>query len=98
MLKFHTAVELKLTNALSVSLIVDIWTNRVNADFMGVGANLICSTFQTELIVIGMERMPGIHNAENIGLTIEKIINSYNFDKNKIHSKCVKYYLIYISI
>ena len=66
-------------------MIVDIWTNRVNADYLAVGARITDYKFNSELIVVGMERMKGGHNAENVAITIESIINSYNFDKNKIH-------------
>ena len=85
MAKFHDAVDAKLKKAISICMIVDIWTNRVNADYLAVGARITDYKFNSELIVVGMERMKGGHNAENVAITIESIINSYNFDKNKIH-------------
>ena len=30
-----------------------------------------------------MKLMPGAHNAENIAMAIEDLVNSYTFDKNK---------------
>jgi hypothetical protein len=35
-------------------------------DFMGVAANIINKNFQKTTIVIGLEMMPGSHNAKNI--------------------------------
>ena len=31
-----------------------------------------------------MKLMPGAHNAENIAMAIEELVNAYTFDKNKI--------------
>jgi len=39
-------------------------------DFMGVAANIINKNFQKSTIVIGLEMMPGSHNAENIKVAI----------------------------
>ena len=86
MSKFQNFVDTKLLRAQSVSLIIDIWTNRINADFLGVGAVLSYANFESELIVIGMDRMTGGHCAENIGLVLEKVVNVYKFDKTKIIS------------
>jgi hypothetical protein len=74
----------KLLMAVSVTIIVDIWTNRVNADFLAVGAMITDSKLNSELIVIGMERMKGGHSAENIAETIQSIVNFYDFDKQKL--------------
>ena len=39
-----------------------------------------------ETIVIGMMRMPGnSHNAENIKIAVETMVNKYDFDKSKIY-------------
>ena len=86
MSKFQNFVDTKLLRAQSVSLNIDIWTNRINADFLGVGAVLSYANFESELIVIGMDRMTGGHCAENIGLVLEKVVNVYKFDKTKIIS------------
>ena len=53
---------------------------------MGTCAALIFPDLSRKLFVIDIERMldDGHHNAENIGLTLEKIVNQYSFNKNKI--------------
>ena len=67
--------------AYSVCLISDIWTNKQMLDFMGIAANIITNQFEKQTIVIGLELMPGSHNAENIKLAIENIVNKYKFNK-----------------
>jgi hypothetical protein len=53
-------------------------------DLMGLSANLIDTNFKKRIVVIGMSKMPGPHNAENIKIAIESIVNTYYFDKRKI--------------
>ena len=48
-------------------------------DFMGVAVAYITPEYQREVIVIGMDLVPGSHNAENIKAAIEKIVNGYKF-------------------
>jgi hypothetical protein len=45
---------------LRVCLVVDIWTNRVMADFLDLAAIIIKNSFEQELI-IGMDSMTGNH-------------------------------------
>lgn len=68
--------------AFSVCLIADIWTSKQMLDFMGVAANIINYKFEKQTIVIGLELMPGSHNAENIKIAIESIVNKYTFNKS----------------
>ena len=56
-------------------------------DFIAVSANIIFKTFEKETIVIGMMKMPGPHNAENIKICVEQIVNEYDFDKSKVKGK-----------
>ena len=77
----------KLNKATVVNLIVDIWSNSQMTDFMGLAAMLLNDNFEKECFVIGLERMPRSHNAENIKATIENIVNKYEFDKTKISGK-----------
>ena len=53
-------------------------------DFMGLSACLMSKTGGRSIFTIGMMKMPGPHNAENIKIAIEKLINDYKFDKSKI--------------
>jgi len=76
-------IEEKLISASRVCLITDIWTNKQMLDFIAVSANIIYE----ETVVIGMIKMPGPHNAENIKIGVEKIVNEYNFDKTKVDGK-----------
>ena len=83
--KLNGLIESKLNQAESICLISDIWTNRQMKDFMGLAVNMIDSYFEKSTLVIGMCIMPGSHNAENIKLAIESIVNRFSFDKSKIH-------------
>ena len=50
----------------------------------------VCSIndrFQKELFIIGLTRMNGAHNAENIKQRVEYMINKYSFDKSKVDCK-----------
>jgi hypothetical protein len=83
--RFYSAVQNKLNRAVSVTLILDIWTNRLNRDFVALAASIIDHNFERELIVIGMMRMPPTgHNAESIKQVVECLINKYHFDKSKL--------------
>jgi len=82
----YEQIEIKLQNAESICLIVDIWTNQVSADFLGLAVVLTNSFFEREILAINMMRMPGSHDAENIKYSIEKMINFFDFDKSKAKS------------
>ena len=82
--KVRILIGEKLRQSSVVILIVDIWSTAQMADFMGLAAMVCNKNLEKECYVIGMERMPGSHNAENIQLTIELITNQYDFDKSKI--------------
>ena len=84
MSKLKKKIEVKLNSAYRVFLITDIWTNKQMLDFIAVSANIIYENFDKETLVIGMMKMPGPHNAENIKICVEDIINEYNFDKTKV--------------
>lgn len=53
-------------------------------DFMGLAAAITNESQVREMIVIGMMKMPGKHNAENILSTTETLVNRFDFDKSKI--------------
>jgi hypothetical protein len=82
-----TVITEKLNKATVVNLILDIWSNSQMTEFMGLAAMLLNDNFEKECFVIGLERMPGSHNAENIKATIESIVNKYEFDRTKISGK-----------
>ena len=42
------------------------------------------NSLNQELVVIGMMKTPGKHNSETIKLSVETMVNSYEFDKSKI--------------
>ena len=81
----------KLEAAKHISLIADILTNIQMSDYMGLAASLTYNLKQRETIVIGFKRMvngdTSGHTAENIKLTIESIINEFDFNKEKICCK-----------
>ena len=78
-------IENRLDAAYSICLIVDIWTNEPNVDFIALGAFCINSNFERELIIINMMEMPGPHTAEVIKDATEQMVNQFEFDKSKIN-------------
>jgi hypothetical protein len=85
--KLHEEIEKKLQNAYSVSLIVDLWSNKSKDDYIGLCAVLTSFSYERELIAINMMRMIGSHTAENVKSCIEVMINFYKFNKSKIKSE-----------
>ena len=84
MIFLNTIISNKLIDAKFITLITDIWTNLSMSDFLALGACLVNLSLVRETIIIGMIKMPGAHNAENIKKAIESIINKIKFNKNKI--------------
>ena len=80
----YQEISNKLINSRFITLITDIWTNKSMVDYLALGASIVNLDFEKELIVIGMIKMPGSHNAENIKSAIETIINEIKFNKAKI--------------
>jgi hypothetical protein len=68
--EIHKTILKKLRDATCISLITDIWTNKQLKDFIAVAANIINEKFEKQLLVIGISRMPGKHNAENVKIGI----------------------------
>ena len=56
-------------------------------DFLGIACNLTNNYFEKEVIVVGMIKMHGKHNAENIKIAIEDLINRFSSDKSLISGK-----------
>ena len=55
-------------------------------DFMGLAVNIISSKFEKHTLVIDLKLMPGSHNAENIIIAINDLVNRYSLlDKSKIY-------------
>lgn len=82
--KAKRKIELHLQEAFSITLIVDIWDSAQMADFIGLCASITTKHFKKKLLVLGLERMPGPHTAENIKIAIEQILKQYTFNKAKI--------------
>lgn len=82
----HNEIERKLIEADAVTLITDGWTGQFNnAEYLGLGAQLITHTFEKELIIIGMVELENGHSAIETKKAIESMVNKYvKFDKNKI--------------
>ena len=82
----YTGIEEEFSEVVSISLMSDIWTNKLMLDIMGVAFNLINAKFQKKTIVVGMMVMPGNHNAENIAAALMTLVNRYQtLDKSIIH-------------
>ena len=72
-------IDKKLIDAVFVCIIVDIWTNFLNSDFIGLNVEINNPYFEKDILIINMMRMPGSHNSENIKMCVETI-NKYTFD------------------
>jgi hypothetical protein len=54
----------------------DLWCNTQTTDFIGLCGVLTSHSFEREILVIDMIRMPGErHTAENIKFAIEQMVN-----------------------
>ncbi len=80
----YEAIQNVLKESAYISIISDIWTNKQMLDFMGLAVCVIDHKFQKKTLVIGMKLMPGAHNADNIAIAIQNLVNAYTFDKNII--------------
>lgn len=85
--KLKEVINRKLNEAYVIILIVDIWSDFQMNDFIGLAAMMSNKYLDKECFVIGLEKMIGSHNAENIKKMIEMIVNTYDFDKSKIYGK-----------
>lgn len=83
--KLYNAIDKKLQDSVSVCLVVDLWTNSFNTDFMACAALVTYKTMEKESFVIGMTPMPGRHTSENINRVLLKILQRYSFNRKKIH-------------
>ena len=80
----HGLLNTRLNQAETISLVTDIWTNTIMADFLGLIAYVTFEFGFSETFVIGMANLKGKHESENIQKAIELIVNQYDFDRNKI--------------
>ena len=83
----HSVIEEKLEKAYSISISTDIWTNKANIDFCAVVASITNLNLDREIIVSDLTTIEGKHSAENVKVAVEKILNTYKFDKSKLHGK-----------
>lgn len=59
------------------------------SDFLGLAAVFTSEIGQSEFIVIGLHHMSGQYESEAIQKAIEKLINYYDFEKEKIKGKII---------
>ena len=69
-----------------VNLITDIWTNKSMMDFLALGAVLVYPNSEQDILLLGISKMEGAHTAEIIKTVIQKILNKFKFNKNKLNS------------
>ncbi|RNA09202.1 zinc finger BED domain-containing 1-like [Brachionus plicatilis] len=79
----NKSLEEKLIEANFVCLIIDLWSNLSNEQFLAVGASMIFKNFKKETRVIGMVKTNGSSNAESIKELVEIVVNKFDFDKKK---------------
>jgi hypothetical protein len=74
-----------LKKSVAITLIPDIWEHN-REHFLGLGASIINLYYEKDLAILGVEPIEG-NSAEFIKACIEKIINTYDFPKDKIKCK-----------
>jgi hypothetical protein len=74
-----------LKKSVAITLIPDIWEHN-REHFLGLGASIINLYYEKDLAILGVEAIEG-NSAEFIKACIEKIINFYDFPKDKIKCK-----------
>ena len=62
MKKLIEAIEIKLKEAETICLITDIWSNRINVDYIALGANITSKNFEKETLILSMMPMQGKSN------------------------------------
>ena len=83
--KLKKVIDAKLESAVSVCLIIDLWSAPNNQDFIAVVAVTLNSSMEKNILVIGLRPMPeGTHSSEMVKLVVENIVNDYTFDKLKV--------------
>lgn len=83
--KLYCAIDKKLKEAVTVCLVLDLWTNSFNTDFIACAALVTYKTMVRESFVIGMTAMPGRHTSENIKQALMNLLKRYSFNRRKIH-------------
>jgi len=59
-------LENKLKNAAAITIIIDLWVNKAQTDFIAIGAAITNKSFEREIIVLNMMRMTERHTAEHV--------------------------------
>jgi len=74
----------KLNRAKSITMITDLWSNKQMIPFLGLAVSCTFENLEQQNYVIGLKRIYGKHNAENIKDLIEEILSEYEFDYSNI--------------
>jgi hypothetical protein len=83
--KLISEMNKKLNRGVSVSLICDIWSNKMNTAFLGVAASVLYADFSRESIILGIRQVLGSHTVENVKITLENLVNEFEFNKDTIN-------------
>ena len=70
----------KLNRAKSITMITDLWSNKQMIPFIGLAVSYTFENLEQQNYVIGLKRIYGKHNAENIKGLIEEILSEYESD------------------
>ena len=83
--KLLNRIQKKLRQAISISLMIDLWSNRVMTGYIGLGAVCTFSDGHRELMILDLQAVTEKHTAENVKIEIENMVNSFDFDKSKLN-------------
>ena len=85
MSKLFAKIQDKLRSAITISLMVDLWSRRIMAGYIGLGAICIFPDAHRELFVIDFKAVSDRHTAENVKNEIETMVNKHDFNKAKLN-------------
>ncbi len=84
-------MEDRLRKSFAITLVLDIWTNAVMSDFLGLAAVLKYELRHNEILIIGLKPMNGKHDSVSIQKAVEFLVNQYDFDKSKINCMFIRF-------
>ena len=77
-------LKLRLHDAVSVNLTIDLWSNRQMRGFLGITAHFI-TQWTLNSVMLACSRFRGNHTAENIAEHVDEVIASFDISKKLSH-------------
>ena len=74
-----------LTTVTTLSLTIDLWSNRQMRSYLGITAHYITGNWKLEHIVLGCNRVQGRHTAENIQFWYDEVVSDFGISEKVKH-------------